>query len=322
MCHLSEPEKTMRTLVGIVGAVTVVVAACVAVETPTSTAHDHGQDSPLFTQQLNDPSRVDTGGGRLPDLIVDAKATQNSWRVKEELLDGTLCSVEEGNVTPGTRRLVRFTVSTPNIGDADVFVGSPLKHMDPNGDGDFSDQDGMFEFAQCHNHFHFKHYATYRLIDATTGFEWRAAKRGFCMLDTDPANTNTGDGKRNYLSCGTKDIDGFQGISHGWADSYVWQLAGQYFVLDGGDGQPVVPPGTYYIEVHVNPPYPPDANGRCPLAKDVTRNECHQFAEKNYSNNVGRALISIPDHLGRDGYGPLKGAADPTAADEMRKPWN
>jgi len=322
MCHLSEREKTMRILVGIVGAVTVLIAACVAVETPTSTAHDHGQDSPRFTQQLNDPSRVDTGGGRLPDLIVDAKATQNSWRVKEELLDGTLCSVEEGNVTPGTRRLVRFTVSTPNIGDADVFVGSPLKHMDPNGDGDFSDQDGMFEFAKCHNHFHFKHYATYRLIDATTGFEWRAAKRGFCMLDTDPANTNTGDGKRNYLSCGTKDIDGFQGISHGWADSYVWQLAGQYFVLDGGDGQPVVPPGTYYIEVHVNPPYPPDANGRCPLAKDVTRNECHQFAEKNYSNNVGRALISIPDHLGRDGYGPLKGAADPTAADEMRKPWN
>ena len=321
MCHLSEPEKNMRTLVGIVGAVTVVVAACVAVETPTSTAHDHGQDSPLFTQQLNDPSRVDTGGGRLPDLIVDAKATQNSWRVKEEFLDGTLCSVEEGNVEPGTRRLVRFTVSTPNIGDADVFVGSPLKHMDPNGDGDFSDEDGMFEFAKCHNHFHFKHYATYRLIDATTGFEWRAAKRGFCMLDTDPANTNTGDGKRNYVSCGTKTIDGFQGISHGWADSYVWQLAGQYFVLDGGDGQHVVPPGTYYIEVHVNPPYPPDANGHCPLAKDVARNECHQFAEKNYGNNVGRALISIPDHLGRDGYGPLKGAADPTAADEMRKPW-
>jgi hypothetical protein len=140
------------------------------------------------------------------------------------------------------------------------------------------------------------------------------------MLDTDPANTNTGDGNRNYLSCGTKTVDGFQGISHGWADSYVWQLAGQYFVLDGGDGQPEVPPGTYYIEVHVNPPYAPDATGHCPLAKDVAKNECHQFAEKDYSNNVGRALISIPDHLGRDGYGPLKNSADPTAADEMRKP--
>ena len=301
-------------------AVIALIAACVAVETPTATRHQHGGAPPLATH-INDPSRVDTGGGRLPDLIVDAKTTQNSWRVKEEFLSGVLCSVEEGNVTPGTRRLIRFTVTTPNVGDADVFVGSPLKHMDPNGDGDFSDQDGMFEFASCHAHFHFKHYATYRLIDAKTGQEWRAAKRGFCMLDTDPYNTNTGDGNRNYLSCGTNTADGFQGISHGWADSYVWQLAGQYFVLDGGDGQPLVPPGAYYIEITVNPPYAPDNRGNCPLVKDAATGLCHQFAESNYANNVGRALISIPDHLGRDGYGPLKNADDPKPEDELRKPW-
>jgi hypothetical protein len=298
----------------------VVVAACVAVEKPTA-VHEHPADGTARFTHVNDPSRVDTGGGRLPDLIVDAKATQNSWRVKQELLTGVLCSVEEGNITPGDRRLIRFTVSTPNIGDADVYVGSPLKHMDPNGDGNFADADGMFEFASCHNHFHFKHYATYRLIDAKSGQEWRAAKRGFCMLDTDPYNNNTGDGNRNYLSCGTKEVDGFQGISVGWADSYVWQLAGQYFVLDGGDGQALVPPGAYYIEIHVNPPYAPDATGKCPIVKDPKTGQCHQFAEKDYSNNVGRALISIPDHLGRDGYGPLKNSADPTAEDEMRKPW-
>ena len=301
-----------------VALVVTVVAACMAVDKPTATHHDHDL-APLATQ-INDPARVDTGGGRLPDLIVDAKATQNDWRVKEEFLSGSFCSVEEGNITPGTHRLIRFTVTTPNVGDADVFVGSPLKHMDPNGDGNFADQDGMFEFASCHNHFHFKHYALYRLIDATTGKEWRAAKRGFCMLDTDPYNTKSGDGNRNYLRCGTKTVDGFQGISRGWADSYVWQLAGQYFVLDGGDGQDPVPPGVYYIEVHVNPPYAPDKKGNCPLAKDPATGLCHQFAEKSYSNNVGRALISIPDHLGRDGYGPLKNTADPTPEDEMRKP--
>jgi Lysyl oxidase len=309
----------MRRYVLLAGTTVAVIAACVAVEKPTVANHEHASSTPLFTH-VNDPSRVDTGGGRLPDLIVESKATQNSWRVKEEFLSGVLCSVEEGNVTPGTRRLIRFTVTTPNQGQADVFVGSPLKHMDPNGDGDFSDQDGMFEFATCHDHYHFKHYATYRLISATTRKVWRAAKRGFCMLDTDPANTQTGDGNRNYLSCGTKSIDGFQGISHGWADSYVWQLAGQYFVLDGGDGQDAVPPGTYVIEITVNPPYDPPAGG-CPLVTDPKTGLCHQFAESDYTNNVGQALISIPDHLGRDGYGPLKGTADPTAADEMRKPW-
>ena len=138
------------------------------------------------------------------------------------------------------------------------------------------------------------------------------------MLDTDPANTNTGDGNRNYLSCGTKDIDGFQGISHGWADSYVWQLAGQYFVLDGGDGQDPVPPGIYTIEIHVNPPYAPAKKGGCPFATDAN-GMCHQFAEKNYDNNVGTATIVIPSHPGRDGYGPLKGQKDPTPEDELKK---
>lgn len=309
----------MRTYLVLAGAAVVVVAACMAVDKPVATHSHQAAPAASFTH-VNDPSRVDTGQGRLPDLIVDSKATQNSWRVKDEFLDGTLCSVEEGHVTPGDRRLLRFTVTTPNIGDADVFVGNPREHMDPNGDGNTADQDGMFEFASCHNHFHFKHYATYRLIDANTGQEWRAAKRGFCMLDIDPYNNNTGDGNRNYLSCGTTQFNGFQGISVGWGDTYVWKLAGQYFVLDGGDGQPEVPPGAYFIEVHVNPPYAPDAQGNCPLAKDPATGLCHQFAEKNYANNVGRALISIPDHLGRDGYGPLKKELDPTDADELRKP--
>ena len=41
----------------------------------------------------------------------------------------------------------------PNIADADVLVGSPLKHMDPNGDGDFADQDRLYEYATCHGYF-------------------------------------------------------------------------------------------------------------------------------------------------------------------------
>jgi hypothetical protein len=301
----------MRTYLVLAGAAVVVVAACMAVDKPVATHSHQAAPAASFTH-INDPSRVDTGQGRLPDLIVDSKATQNSWRLKEELVDGQTCSAVEGGVNAGIRRILRFTVTTPNIGDADVFVGNPREH--------FAKNDGMFEFAQCHNHFHFKNYAVYRLIDANTGQEWRAAKRGFCMLDIDPYNNNTGDGNRNYLRCGTQQSDGFQGISVGWGDTYVWKLAGQFFVLDGGDGQAEVPPGMYVIEVHVNPPYAPDAQGNCPLAKDPATGLCHNFAEKNYANNIGRALISIPDHLGRDGVGPLKNSDDPTAADELKKP--
>jgi hypothetical protein len=278
------------------GATILLVACATQTDKPTEVHAIHVASHSSGTPDL-------TG---LPDLIVDEKATQNNWLVRVEDLPANFCSVEEGNIIPGTRKVIRFTVTTPNIGDGDVFVGNPIDHMDPNGDGNTSDQDGMFEFATCHNHFHFQNYATYRLIDAT-GKEWKAAKRGFCMLDTDPYNVKNGDGTWTYRSCGTTTIPGFQGISAGWADTYMFFLAGQFFVLDGGDRQPVVPSGSYTIEIHVNPPYAPDASGNCPLAKDAATGLCHQFAESNYANNIGRIDIFIPDHPGRSGYGPLKG---------------
>ena len=281
----------------------VVVAACVGAE-KSMTSHEH--PAPPAFSNVNDPSKVDTA--ELPDLIVDASITEQHWVVRTEKLYENFCSVQEGNVTPGVRRLVRFTVTTPNIGKGDVFVGNPLDHADPNGDGDFSDNDGMFEFATCHNHFHFQHYATYKLIDEA-GKVWKSAKRGFCMLDTDPNPAKWGEspaGDRNYYACGTYTLPGFQGVSHGWADSYVFQLAGQYFVLDGGDGQAVVPPGNYTIEIEVNPGYAPPKRGGCPLVTDPETGLCHQFEEANYANNVGRARILIPSHNGKDGYGPEK----------------
>ena len=241
----------------------------------------------------------------LPDLVVDEKATRNNWLVRVENLPANFCSVVEGGVTPGERTVLRFTVTTPNLGDADVFIGNPIEHMDPNGDGSYADSDQLFELSNCHNHFHFQNYATYRLIDAS-GKEWKSAKRGFCMLDTDPYNTNNGDGTWTYRSCGSTTRGGFQGISTGWSDTYMFFLGGQYFVLDGGDGQPAVPPGVYAIEVHVNPPYAADRRGNCPLAKDSATGLCHQIAESNYANNIGRVTIEIPSHPGRSGYGPLK----------------
>ncbi len=257
--------------------------------------------------------------GALPDLIVDSKSTQSHWVNRVEDLPANFCSVQEGGVTAGTHTIIRFSVTTPNIGQGDVFVGSPLAHMDPNGDGSFADSDGLFEFATCHQHFHFQHYATYKLIDAG-GRTWKAAKRGFCMLDTDPYNVNNGDGTWTYRNCGSVARDGFQGVSSGWADTYTFKLGGQYFVLDGGDGQAVVPPGTYTIEIEVNPAYAPDSRGNCPRVKDAATGQCHQFAEANYSNNVGRATVFITDHPGRAGYGPLKNDNSAIkAADEIEK---
>jgi len=295
----------MRTL-ALVSIPLLLAAACASPDRPTG-VQDGNRAAP-------DQNTTDTEG--LPDLIVDSKATQNNWIVRVEDFPADFCSVIEGGVTPGTHTVVRFTVTTPNIGNADVFVGDPLKHMDPNGDGNFSDQDGLFEFASCHAHFHFQHYATYSLVDSK-GKTWKAAKRGFCMLDTDPYNVNNGDGTWSYRSCGTLTRPGFQGISDGWADTYVWKLGGQYFVLDGGDGQPVVPPGVYEIRVEVNPAYAPDRRGNCPRVKDPLTGLCHQFAESDYTNNFGKATVILQDKPGRTGYGTIKNAPTLTADDEI-----
>ena len=271
---------------------------------PSDSERVRSMIAPQPAANYNDPSRIDLEGS--VDLIVEAKATENHWRVKNEVISEGLCSAVEGGVTPGNRRLLRFTVTTPNIGDADNFIGNPRDHYAAN--------DGLFELDTCHGHFHFKNYATYKLIDEKTGQVWRSAKRGFCMLDTDPYLPSLRDAPRNYWSCGTQTIDGFQGISKGWNDTYVWKLGGQYFVLDGGDGQAPVPAGRYYIEVEVNPAHPPAPGQPCPRVTDPLTGSCHQFAESNYANNTTRVLVYIAES---GPSGPEKNSKDPTEADDI-----
>ncbi len=240
-----------------------------------------------------------------PNLSVREDVLGSQWVVRDEKISATACSAIEGEVTPGLRRLVRFTVMTPNTGNQDIFVGDPNDHVAAN--------DGLFEFASCHHHYHFRHYALYELVDPRTGQVWRAAKRGFCMLDTDPNPVPVGgtpprSGK--FRNCGAIDIPGNQGITAGWADTYRFTLAGQYFVLDGGDGQPVVPPGDYIIRITVNPPFVAQAGEPCPNVDP--QGFCHQLPETNYSDNIGTAKITISEHPGRQGTGPLAGNTDPT----------
>jgi hypothetical protein len=237
----------------------------------------------------------------LPDLIVRPDIIASQWVVRDENLPADFCSVIEGGVQPGVHRIARFTVMTANVGDADINIGDPRAHYDAN--------DGLFELAICHQHFHFRNYAIYQLIDPRTGKVWKAAKRGFCMLDTDPNPAYMGEAPRDpqFRSCGDLTHAGNQGISHGWTDTYRFFLGGQYFVLDGGDGQPVVPPGDYIIRVTANPPFKGDRNNPCRFLDPAT-GLCHALQESNYANNVGEALITIPSHPGTDGVGPLAGS--------------
>jgi len=236
----------------------------------------------------------------VPDLTVDAKRLAHSWLIREE--EASQCAVIEGGVSPGTHRLLRFTATTPNVGTADVFVGDPLEHVAAN--------DGMFEFALCHDHYHFRQYATYELISVETGAVVQAAKRGFCMVDVTRAAGGPPGGKRLYDTCGNRSAPGFQGISAGWADSYNRVLDGQFFVLDE-PGATVVP-GDYILRITVNPAFD-CGSGDAARPRDAS-GSCHMFAESDYTNNVGETLVTIPSDV-KKASGP--GLSDALTEDEL-----
>lgn len=276
-------------------------------------------------QGLSAPERISAAASQdlegTPDLVVDTRTMASSWVVMEESFVDGQCSVEEGNIPTGTHRSLRFSVLVNNVGDADLYVGDPLAHMDPNGDGNFSDQDGLFEFASCHAHFHFRNYATYEILrlnaDGSLGSPVQARKRGFCMLDTTPwAQDGTAPKAGYYRNCGNLTVHGNQGISTGFGDIYVKQLPGQLFLLS--DPNEPVPPGKYVIRVTANPPFAAKKGEVCPV-KDAN-GLCHMFREQRYDNNVGEIVIEIPNRVGRTGYGPGAGQFNGEELDVQHHP--
>ena len=259
--------------------------------------------APLFAAiVLSACSGDSTAGGDhgIPDLdglanfIVDSARLASSWTLGSDYVEAGSCTSIEYGITPGTHRVLRFTVSTPNIGDADAVVGDPLAHVDPNHDGDFSDSDGLFEYAPCHNHFHYKHYATYELLPVLAGGALGAPifarKRGFCMDDSEPFLPGVSANSWVYRACGTLTTHGIQGVHSGWSDVYVRTLPGQYFVLD--DSTQPTPPGEYVIRVTVNPPYLPDSTDACPVRDE--QNFCRVLRESDYTDNVATLRITLP----------------------------
>lgn len=258
-------------------------------------------DMPYLTQGPSFAHVQDLVG--TPDLIVDQKALATSWVVYDQELKESFCSIAEANLAPGRYRVLRFTVTTPNIGDADVFIGSPWDHVDPNGDGDFRDSDGLYEESDCHRHFHFRNYALYQLFPAGSDTPIRARKNGFCMIDITPYNDGVAPGTWVYRSCGNSRTpgSGFQGISVGYGDTYFKWLGGQYFVLNDPNADPI-PPGNYTLRIWVNPPF--TARGKEPCPAVDSQGFCHMFTESNYDNNIAAVAITIPDHPGKKGFGP------------------
>ena len=186
-----------------------------------STGVDGGRDA---TTRVDGEAPV-----ALPDLeLLRDKLLEDVW-LDEIFVTEDSCAFIEGCVSgTGMRRLLRFSVATANIGEADLLMGRPTDHPD------------LFEYSRCHEHFHFESYAAYQLRQ---GDEVAAEghKQAFCLMDTDRYWTEDPDIRsQERYTCG------YQGISRGWADTYGSHLDCQWVDVTG------LEVGQYTLDVRIN----------------------------------------------------------------------
>src|ERR1700730_3621649 len=123
--------------------------------------------------------------------------------------------VQDGWVTPGTHRVMRFDFLSHNVGDADLVVGSPAARPD------------LFVWSSAHGHYHLKDFNEFKLFNKA-GVEVEIGhKQAFCLIDIERKHP-LARADAQFTNCNTN-----QGISSGWAGLYDYSLPCQYIVIDG-----------------------------------------------------------------------------------------
>jgi hypothetical protein len=167
------------------------------------------------------------GGEGKPDVTVDADVLGRTLYVEQRSFTAEACEVVEGCVgAPGDRKLLRFSVSIPNLGKGSVLIESPQVRPD------------LYAFDACHQHDHLVGFASYELLDARSTVVSVGRKQGFYLVDLAPYCGDAG--------TPVAYPDGTLTISPGWADVYVADYACQWLDITG------VADGEYILRVGVD----------------------------------------------------------------------
>jgi hypothetical protein len=199
---------------------------------------------PLAGTSASDPA--------FPDLRVDGDAARTTLRLTHEDFLRSSCALQDACVgAPGRRTLLRFDANLQNLGSGDLQIGSP-------------ENNPLFSYSVCHQHFHLKNIMTFELLDRTgaaaIGDNGRIVvrKQGFCIQGVVQI---AGDSPNPY------DCDN-QGLAPGWSDTYASTLTCQWLDVTG------VPAGEYVMRITVN--------------------ASHTFPESDFGNNSELIAVSLP----------------------------
>jgi hypothetical protein len=136
--------------------------------------------------------------------------------------------VQDGCVTPGSHKIMRFDFLSYNAGNSDLVIGSPASRPD------------LFVWSAGHGHYHLRDFNEFLLFSANGALATIGYKQAFCAIDIERIGPNASPNPR-FANCNSD-----QGISSGWADVYNSGLACQYIVIDN------VPNGDYTLQSTTN----------------------------------------------------------------------
>ncbi len=206
------------------------------------------------------------GACLLPDLRINEESASQSLWITEETFGENSCELEEQCVSgSGRRRLLRFESRIENLGPGDLSPGPEAGNP-------------LFEFSACHEHYHFRDFTNYQLLDADGNVVAQGHKQAFCLLDMEPiddAAAPSPPGTRprpepmgEVFPGGPVFQEGCNYLSAGWADIYSIDTDCQW--VDITD----VAAGDYVLSLSVNP--------------------LGRVAETTTDNNSVRIPVSVP----------------------------
>lgn len=150
----------------------------------------------------------------------------------------------------------------------------------------------VYDARPGHEHWHFKQFATYKLLDATKQSVVRSEKEAFCLAPTDAIDLAVPGAIWRPDAIGLHTICGWQTslwvretLPAGWGDTYFQGLPGQSFDISG------LPNGTYFIEVTANP------TGRL-FESNASNNT--QLRKVILGGRPGHRTVTVPPYQGID----------------------